>query len=229
MFRTRRDAEITIGIYKRVPVLWRDEPEENPWVLSFLRMFDMASDSGLFRTRDQLEPEGWTLLGNVFVCDRQRMLPLYEAKLIHQFDHRLACYSKRPEGSQDTELPRLEPEEKNDPDRVVIPRYWVQEFDSLNEHRSKPGKPAYDHGVTFRLETRHWGHGWLFGWRDICRSTDERTVISAAIPRVAVGDKYLLAFTENGLLPPPSEPVELRPRLRCQAEVHRNISEVLPR
>ena len=37
VFRSRRDAEITIGIYKRVPVLWRDEPEENPWGLSFMR------------------------------------------------------------------------------------------------------------------------------------------------------------------------------------------------
>ena len=67
VFRSRRDAEITIGIYKRVPVLWRDDPEENPWGLSFLRMFDMANDSDLFRTRDQLEDDGWTLDGNVFV------------------------------------------------------------------------------------------------------------------------------------------------------------------
>ena len=67
VFRSRRDAEITIGIYKRVPVLWRDEPEENPWGISFMRMFDMANDSGLFRTRDQLERDGWTLTGNVFV------------------------------------------------------------------------------------------------------------------------------------------------------------------
>ena len=60
LFRSRRDAEITIGIYKRVSVLWRDEPEENPWGLSFLRMFDMANDSGLFRNREQLERDGWT-------------------------------------------------------------------------------------------------------------------------------------------------------------------------
>ncbi|MBA3397218.1 MAG: hypothetical protein H0T89_31620 [Deltaproteobacteria bacterium] len=42
-----------------------------------------------------------------------------------------------------------------------------------------------------RLEGR-WSHPWLLGWRDICRSGDMRTVITAAIPRVAVGDKYLL-------------------------------------
>ena len=52
LFRSRRDAEITIGIYKRVPVLWRDDPEENPWGLSFMAMFHMANDSGLFRTAD---------------------------------------------------------------------------------------------------------------------------------------------------------------------------------
>jgi len=36
VFRSRRDAEITIGIHKRVPVLWRDNLEQNPWNLSFL-------------------------------------------------------------------------------------------------------------------------------------------------------------------------------------------------
>ncbi len=140
MFQTERDAEITIRIYKHVPVLWRDEPQENPWGLSFLRMFDMANDSGLFHTKNQLEQDGWRLDGNVFIGGNQRMLPLYEAKLIHQFDHRLACYSKRPEGSRDTELPRLELSEKDDPYRFVIPRYWVQEFDTEDEAKSTPGK-----------------------------------------------------------------------------------------
>ena len=98
LFRSRRDAEITIGIYKRVPVLWRDEPEENPWGLSFMAMFHMANDSGLFRTRDQLESDGWTLTGNIFVRGSERMLPLYEAKMIHHFDHRFGTYA-RPDGS----------------------------------------------------------------------------------------------------------------------------------
>ena len=83
MFQTQRDAEITVGIYKRVPVLWRDDPEENPWSLSFMAMFHMANDSGIFRTREQLEPYGWTLTSNVFALNGQEMLPLYEAKLIH--------------------------------------------------------------------------------------------------------------------------------------------------
>ncbi len=55
MFQTDRDAEITIGIYKKIPVLWRDDPDENPWGVSFLRMYDMATDSGLFRPGTSLK------------------------------------------------------------------------------------------------------------------------------------------------------------------------------
>lgn len=35
---------------------------------------------------------------------------------------------------------------------------------------------------------------WLLGWRDICRSTDERTVIASVLPLMGVGDKFLLMF-----------------------------------
>ena len=67
VFRSRRDAEITIGIYKRIPVLWRYDPEENPWGLSFMAMFHMANDSRLFRAEEDLLGDGWKLDGNVFV------------------------------------------------------------------------------------------------------------------------------------------------------------------
>ncbi len=126
------------------------------------------------------------------------MLPLYEAKMIHHFDHRLGTYEGQTEAQANMgTLPRLSHDQQDDPRFVVMPRYWVQEFETLNKQKSKPDKPVYDHGVTSKLEAKHWEHDWLLGWRDICRSTDERTVISAAIPRAAVGDKYLLAFTEN--------------------------------
>lgn len=68
VFRTKRDAEITKAIYRRVPVLIAEgPPEQNPWGISFLRMIDMANDSGLFRTREPLEAEGLRLEGTVFV------------------------------------------------------------------------------------------------------------------------------------------------------------------
>lgn len=68
IFRTRRDAEITLGIYRRVPVLINenDPINGNPWGVSFMTMFHMSNDSHLFHTREQLENDGWTLNGNVF-------------------------------------------------------------------------------------------------------------------------------------------------------------------
>jgi hypothetical protein len=170
IFRSRRDAEITKAIYRRVPVLIKEgPPEENPWSISFLRMFDMANDSHLFRTRDQLEADGWVLEGNVFVRDGEKYLPLYEAKMIHQFDHRWATY----EGLQTRDVSA---EAKRQPMLVVLPRYWVPE-----------GEVSL---ATGRVTARNW----LLGWRDVCRSTDERTMIAGAVPYMAVGDKFLLLF-----------------------------------
>jgi len=101
----------------------------------------------------------------------ERMLPLYEAKMIHQFDHRWATYD--PDGSvRDVTLA-----EKQDPTFVALPRYWVRE-----------------EVVRDRLGDR-WNHDWLLGWRDICRSTDERTMIASQLPVSAVGHTMPLALT----------------------------------
>ncbi|MCM3554857.1 N-6 DNA methylase [Janibacter melonis] len=69
VFRNRRDAEITLGIYRRVPVLINenDPVNGNPWGISFMQgLFNMTSDSHLFHTREELEADGWTLNGNIF-------------------------------------------------------------------------------------------------------------------------------------------------------------------
>ena len=119
VFRSRRDAEITIGIYRRVPVLWRDDPEENPWGLSFMRMFDMANDSGLFRTRDSWSATAGLWPATSSYGGNERMLPLYEAKMIHHFDHRLGTYDGQTQAQANMgTLPRLTLEQKDDPHHV---------------------------------------------------------------------------------------------------------------
>ena len=99
-FRSQRDADINLAMYRRAGVLWREgDPDGNPWGLRFLSMFHMANDSGLFRTRAELASAGWRLDGDRFERDGDRpeegedvMLPLYEAKMVHQFDHRFGSY-----------------------------------------------------------------------------------------------------------------------------------------
>lgn len=46
---------------------------------------------------------------------------------------------------------------------------------------------------------------WLMGWRDICRSTDERTLIASVFPKRGTGDKILLFYSQR----PVSEQVAL--------------------
>ncbi|MEW6155344.1 MAG: DNA methyltransferase, partial [Actinomycetota bacterium] len=174
VFRTRRDAEITLGIYRRVPVLVRHgDPDGNPWGVSFVRMIDMSNDSGLFRTRAELEADGWQRHGNGFHRGPDTMLPLYEAKMVHHFDHRWATYDEA--GA----IRDVTAAEHADPHFVVQPRYWVPapEVDTKLAHR--------------------WPHNWLLGFRDICRSTDERTMIAATAPRTAVGNKLPLLLAER--------------------------------
>jgi hypothetical protein len=170
-FRSRRDADINLAMYRRAGILWRedDEKDGNPWGLRFLRMFDMSSDSGLFKVRAELESAGHRLLQNRFVGTSADYLPLIEAKMVHHFDHRYGDYADRPAESENTSLPDVPLDRLLDPAYAPLPRYWV---------------PAAE--VDARLADR-WQRGWLLGWRDICRSTDVRTVIASLIPRVAVG------------------------------------------
>lgn len=178
IFLSERDAEITKRIYERVPVLIREgDPDGNPWGITFRAMFHMSNDSHLFHNRNQLDEQGFQLRGNIFEKGKERYLPLYEAKMIHQFDHRWATYDG--EDARD-----VTEQEKQNPNFEPLPRYWV--------HESEVNKAIPE----------SWDKPWLMGWRDICRSTDERTVIASLVPRVGVGDKFLLLnSSEHGQRP----------------------------
>jgi hypothetical protein len=189
VFRSRRDTELTLGVHRRVPILVRDgDPDSNPWGISFMAMLHMANDSGLFRTCEQLEAEGWRLDGNILTKGDERHLPLYEAKMVHHFDHRLGTYAGQTQAQANLgTLPRPTPEQKDDPEFAVLPRYWVHERE-----------------VHARLRGRS-RSGWLLGWRDICRTSDERTVIGGGLPGYGVGHKLpLILPAEDRLATIPS-------------------------
>ena len=207
VFRSHADAELTAKIYARMPVLIDETKgkDGNPWNVEFRQgLFNVTSDSGLFRTADQLRKEGfvrdgsdWTTSNGAAPRQRalalaggrdedclplvagapdrnsERYVPLYEAKMIHQFDHRWSTYDNG--DSRDAVL-----SEKTDSGFEPTPRYWVPERE-----------------VVDRLATSGWTRGWLMVWRDIARNSDVRTVIAAAFPRVGVNHKTPLFFTEQ--------------------------------
>ncbi|NJO62230.1 MAG: N-6 DNA methylase [Richelia sp. RM2_1_2] len=153
VFRTRADAELTKKIYRRVPVLENEKTGCNPWGISFMTMFHMANDSGLFEN----EP------GN-------HLVPLYEAKMFHQFNHRWATYNDSGDTRDLTDF------EKDDKSFSVQPRYWVIRGDVENKLAGK------------------WGKNWLLGFRDITNPTNERTAIFSLLPKAGLGNTSPICF-----------------------------------
>ncbi|MEW8548795.1 MAG: N-6 DNA methylase [Candidatus Thiodiazotropha sp.] len=277
VFRSERDAELTKKLYRAATVLIReateDKPEQNPWGVRFSQgLFNMTSASHLFRTHEDLTSTGATETGATWQQGDQRWLPLYEAKMVHQYDHRWATYETDGETSRDCILA-----EKQNPDYHNCPRYWVDEW-QVSLRTARAPKPVIDAAkkedsakLTTALRTWAAGAAWLvddkatankllqvepghqgndlfagdpaaimrgaqamasewplteteyrqlaaqfevkgdvwplsrkllearrpkylLGWRDICRSTNERTVIAGVIPLAAVGDTFLLMF-----------------------------------
>src|SRR5690606_12625432 len=175
VFRSKADAELTKKIYARIPVLVDESKgrEGNPWGVQFATMFHMSNDSGLFRTYQQMLESGARLDGITWVdAEGNRWVPLYEAEMIHHYDHRWATY----ESDGETVRDRTD-DEKRLLDTEPLPRYWVPEDE-----------------VEKRLRERGWDRQWLMGWRDVCRSTDERTVIASVLPRLGVGHTLPLIF-----------------------------------
>ncbi|MBR2210514.1 MAG: hypothetical protein IJ896_03440 [Fibrobacter sp.] len=109
VFRSQEDAELAKKIYRKAGVFVReaDKKNGNPWNVAFQQMYNMTSASNFFAKAPGEGPDG------------KPMLPLYEAKMMHQMDHRWATFlaEKEPED--------VSAEQKADVNFAVQPEYWV--------------------------------------------------------------------------------------------------------
>ena len=184
VFRSRRDAEITRGIYERHPVLVKrlQDRKKRTWRVKYTRMFDMTNDSDLFRTAEQLDAEGfYPVEGNHWKKGEELYLPLYEGKMVQAFDHRAASVVVNPENLNRTGQPReATPEEHANPNWLPNIRYFVD-----SSHRK----------IT---STR----GYILTYKRITAATNIRTMIAAIGPHAAYE-----VNANNILLPPKTEAV----------------------
>jgi len=187
-FKWAKDAELSKRLYKRVPVLVQASTTSNPWGVSMSRMLHMSDDSHLFMEAGTLREHGMSLVCNTFQAGECRFLPLYEAKMLHLYDHRFGTYEGQTEAQANQgKLPEFSDQAHEDPSLYVQPYFWVDES-----------------VVTDFFVTHKWSHEWVFGWRNITSSVVLRTMIPSIIPRTAVGDPFPLFFTtdsEHGRVP----------------------------
>ncbi len=175
IFRTKRDAELTKAIYVAAPILVDRSGEEavKTWPVKYLRMFDMTNDSGLFRTRKELEEQeaAYPLGGNTFGSASGNWLPLYEGKMVQAFDHRAASVLVNPENQHRPAQPFPTTEEQHqNPAWFPDPQFWVSASECGWEK----------------------SEGWTLGFKEITAPTNMRTMISALFPLVGFGNKVPL-------------------------------------
>lgn len=103
----------------------------------------------------------------------ERMLPLYEGKMIHHYDLAWATYES------DGSIRQVEESEKES-GFLPLPRYWLRES-------------------VCRDRVPHLVESELLGFRNIARSTDERTIVNTVIRSLPAGNSLPLLRGESVL------------------------------
>ena len=178
IFRSQRDADITLALYARHPVLVRHgqvsastgaQPDEQVWPVKYATMFHMTNDSHLFLKDGELAKQGWKRapLGRWVNAAGQEAHPLYAGRMLHQYDHRAASVTVNEDNLKVASLSdRSAIADKANPAYYPQPQYWVP-ADAVPEAQRRP---------------------WAIGFRDIARATDARTMIAAIVPGVYAGN-----------------------------------------
>lgn len=129
--RDRREQELYGRLHAAHPPLG---DRHSTWNIDFVREFDMTNDRDAFVEAADLVRQGATTLdGTVWVYpDGRRFVPLYEGRLVHQFDHAAKAYtSGAGRRSRWTPAPLG--------NKVIRPHYWVQENSGTLALRARAG------------------------------------------------------------------------------------------
>jgi len=179
IFRSRHDAEITKAVYRRIPVLIdanREGPTGNPWGIQFKTMFHQTNDAELFREADTLKADGFKLKGNRWIKGERCFLPVYEAKMLQDYDHRAAdVVTNQSNWVRQGQTEKSSLVSYQNPEHLAMPRFWVDAHE---------------------VEMSDWGS---VGFKDITSPTNQRTMIAACAPMAGFTNHFIIVRSE---LPP---------------------------
>lgn len=142
--------------------------EAKAWPVKYRTVFHMTNDSGSFRTLDELkESEGAYPIGSEkFGSAKGDWYPLYEGKMISTYNHRYAGVRANVNNvSGQGVAVHSTDEQLENPDFTPVPRYWVLEDDL---------------GIS---------NDYSLAFNDICNTNNQRSLISAIVPKAGYGNK----------------------------------------
>lgn len=161
VFTSERDLQINKRIYQCGQHIFIDDNNNFAKIRFQGELFNMTRDSNLFIKN----PDDSSL----------SYLELYEAKFIHQFDHRFAMWKE--DNSLDCSS-----SDKVKSDFKIKTRYYVERDE-----------------VVVRAEKQGIIHKWMLGFRSVSSATNERTAIVSIFPFVGVGNSINLIIGLNAL------------------------------
>lgn len=187
IFRNRRDADITLGLYATHPVLVKHgiesksvgpQPDTKAWPVKYQRMFDMTNDSALFFKGGELEKKGWHRAElNRWKKDDVQAVPLYEGKMVQMYDHRAADVVVNAANiKRAAQQEAINDAEKTAADRFPTPQYWVNDSDV----------------------DKTWMGQWCIAYKSVTAPSNMRTMIGAIVPKCGVGNSMAMLLPEPG-------------------------------
>ncbi|MFN7258003.1 MAG: hypothetical protein ACK5TL_00490 [bacterium] len=186
-FRNQRDADITIDLHSRFPIVENTDGIKTPtWPIGYSQMFNMRTDrgNGILRKRVELEEAGFYLVddGNIMRRADEEYVPLLVGRMIHHFDHRFASVEESEDAEENDAVGvSVTAEQHNAPDFTPEPQFWVP----------KNRLPSYGN------------LRWFLAYRDITNTTNARTAIATVMPRCGAG--HTLPILPPKLPAPPGE------------------------
>lgn len=159
---SKYDAKIIIKAQKENDILAKQGVYPKAWNATLFSLFHMTNDSEIFENQK-------TVL----------TIPLYEAKMFYQYDHRYGTYN-----SENDERLHMLP-------KTELVNYLDPEF-SVNSSFYVPITSVED-----RVKD-NWKYKWFLALRGISSAQLERTFTSAIIPYCGVGNSSILVNPKGG-------------------------------
>jgi hypothetical protein len=184
IFRSKKDAEITKDIYRRMPVLIdrnRKGASGNPWETKFGILFHQANNADQFITAQELLAFGCTQEKNTWNKKAKQYLPCYEAKMAQPYDHRAAGVRFENNWTRQGQPTAASIVEHQNPEFLPLPRWWA-------------AKGSIDEVVAGR-ETIC-----LFSFRKVSSPTNTRTLLATFLPIYGAIDSLQFLFFQNCIM-----------------------------
>ncbi len=172
--RTEKDLQVLTRIYANGVLLGDEGP--NGWGIRYAREFDMTNDSKLFIQRDKAKAQGFRpdLYGRWINDAGEVLLPLYEGRMIGQFDFSEKGWVS---GKGRSAVWREIPWE----DKRLEPQFLMRREDYFLKQDVPTG----------RVRT---------GFMDVTSATNKRTMIATLVPSFPAGNK--VPILETNISPP---------------------------